>query len=97
MSIVSRQVELGENHVLGTQQVRNCARELVRAIADKDMHPSIPLRVARAIVERQVSVHSVNEICDHIEAKRMAGELKKPGAYFLSSVRRLFYANGVEW
>jgi hypothetical protein len=92
-----RQTERTESDPLGTDAVRNCARAMMRAVADQKMHPSIPTRVARAVVERKVSPHEIAELCDLIEAKRKAGQLRQPGAYFLVSVRRIFQREEITW
>ncbi len=94
---VYRRTEKSEHDPLGTDAVRECARAIMRAVDDTKMHPSIPTKVARAVVERQISPGEIASLCDIIQAKRKAGELNSPGAYFLSSVRRIFRAADITW
>ena len=90
-----RRTERTEHDPLGTDAVAECARAIMRAVADPAMHPSIPTKVARAVVERSISPDEVAKLCDIIAAKR--NQLNSPGAYFLSSVRRMFRAADLQW
>jgi len=92
-----RQTERTDADPLGTDAVRKCARAIMRSVGDPEMHPSIPTKVARAVVERKLSPESIAELCDIIEAKRKAGQLEKPGAYFVASIKRLFQRNDIPW
>ena len=92
-----RQTEKTEADPFGTDAVRTMARAIMRSVGDHDMHPSIPTKVARAIVERKLSPNEVAELCDIIEAKRKAGQLERPGAYFVTSIKRLFQRNDIPW
>jgi hypothetical protein len=94
---LTRQSERTETDPLGTDAVRNVARAIMRAVGDPKMHHSIPTKVARAVVDRKIGPGELAEVCDIIEAKRKAGQLEKPGAYFLVSMKRLFQRNEVPW
>lgn len=93
-----RQSEQTDADPLGTDAVRTVARKLATVVADPTVHPSIFVRVARAVVQRRVSPEEVARLCDTIMAKHRAGEFEKSaGAYFITSVMRMFKRNQVPW
>jgi hypothetical protein len=92
-----RQTERTSTDPLGTEAVRTMARAIMQAVGDPNMHPTIPTKVARAVVERRVLPDEIANLCDTIDAKRKSGQLRKPGAYFLSSVRRIFQREEIPW
>jgi hypothetical protein len=61
------------------------------------MHPTIPTKVARALVKRRDLLEEISELLDTVRAKREKGQIHKPGAYFLSSVRRIFQREEIPW
>jgi len=94
---IYRLTERSEFDPLGTDKVREIARSIMRAIGDPNMHPMIATRVARAVIERKVSPDEIATLCDTVECKRKAGQLRVPGAYFLQSVRRIFQREEIPW
>lgn len=96
-SLSYRATEKTQRDPLGTEAVHDMARAISNAVHDPKMHPSIAIKVARAVVERKVSPNEIAELCDIIKAKRMAGQLRSPGAYFVTSVRRIFQAAEILW
>lgn len=80
---------------LGTSATRTVAQEIVEVVRDPRMHASIPLKVARAVVERRVSPMEVGEVLEAIEANRST--IRCTGAYFVACVKRIFQRNEVPW
>lgn len=92
-----RQTERTEADPLGTDAVNTMARKIMNIVADPTVHRSIPIRLARAVVERKIPPDDVAYLCDAILAKRTSGELGSPGAYFIVSVKRLFQRYEIPW
>ena len=82
---------------MGTKRVEQIARSIMDDVGDVDMHGSIPTKVARAIFENRIPFGEVAVVCDIIRSKRKSRQLDKPGAYFLSSMRRLFRKHDLKW
>lgn len=78
-------------------KIRAYAQSIIADVGDPDMHPSIPTKVARALVDCNLTITEVAEVTAIIRRKREAGQLDKPGAYFLSSMRRLFRKHDLTW
>lgn len=94
---IREQTQLPSPTDLQQKEVRLVARQIQDAVGDPRMHPTIPMKVARAAIERKISITELCELVDYIAAKRQAGELRSPGAYFVTSIRRVFQANEVTW
>jgi hypothetical protein len=92
-----RQTERTDADPLGTDAVMQMARKIMTVVADPTVHRSIPVKLARAVVERKISPDEVAYMLDTIAAKRMSGELDRPGAYFIVSVKRLFQRHEIPW
>lgn len=73
------------------------ARHIMHKVGDAKMHPSISMKVARALIDNRVSRSEIDELLDIVERKRETGELRKPGAYFVTSVKRIFQREEVPW
>ena len=92
-----RQTERTDADPLGTDAVAKIARKIMVVVGDPTVHRSTPVKLARAVVERRVSPEEVGYMLDTITAKRMSGELDSPGAYFITSVKRLFQRHEIPW
>lgn len=92
-----RQSEPETDNELAIDQTRNLATQIQNAVGDPRMHTSIPTRVARAIVDRQISASELAEILDIVADQRRKGRLRSPGAYFVTSIKRVFQRNEVPW
>jgi hypothetical protein len=92
-----RETESTEADPLGTDAVNTIARKIMVVVGDPTLHRSIPVKVARALVERRVSPNEIAELCDIITAKRASRELERPGAYFITCVKRLFQRHEIPW
>lgn len=90
-----RSTEFDPATPLGVSQARTLAREIADAVRDPKMHPSIPMKAARAVVDRRISAAELAQLLDHICAHR-AG-IDSPGAYFCACLKRIFQANEVPW
>lgn len=82
---------------LAIDETRTIARQIADAVRDPKMHPTIAMKVARAVATRRISPDELIQILDYVVAKRVAGELRSPGAYFVTSIKRVFQANEVPW
>jgi hypothetical protein len=82
---------------IGLDVVTTMARKIMAAVGDPTLHFSIPVRVARAIEQGLLSPQEVGEVCDIIIAKNRNKELERPGAYFITSMKRLFQRHEIPW
>lgn len=82
---------------LGMDATRSVARSILDAVRDPKMHPSIAMRVARAITDGRLPKSELAEILDIIVALRTSGRVRSPGAYFMTSIKRLFQRNEIPW
>ncbi len=77
--------------------IRRIARHVLEKVGDAKMHHVVAMRVARALVDHKISRAEVDELLDIVEAKRKRGELRSPGAYFVTSIKRIFERAEVIW
>jgi hypothetical protein len=82
---------------LGSDATDNIARLILKTVADPKMHPSIPVKVARAIVNRQVPPSELEQLLDIINAKRHSRQIRSTGAYFVAAIKRIFQRHEVIW
>lgn len=82
---------------IGLDAARTIARQIIEIVRDPKMHHSIPLRVGRAIADRQLNPSELKEILDIVLTQRLAGRLRSPGAYFVTSIKRVFQRNEIPW
>jgi len=80
---------------LAMKATRAIAQQIVDVVRDPKMHHSIPLKVARAVAERQLNASEVTTVLDFIEANRR--KIRSTGAYFSASLKRAFQAAEIVW
>lgn len=87
-----------EDDELGLRRCRQLARQICDVVRDPAMHPSVPTRAARAVVDGRVDPAELVELLDVIGAMHARRAFKKsPGAYFVTSIKRIFQRNEVPW
>jgi hypothetical protein len=91
------QADRTADDALGLTWVRKMAGAIRMDVGDPLMHPSIPMKVARALWEKRLTIDEVAELCDIVRTKRQAGELDSPGAYFVASIKRMFQRHEIPW
>jgi len=92
---ILRETEPAAASPLAMDQARSLAREISDAVRDPKMHPSIPMKAARAICDRKISAEELTQLLDHICSNRRT--IKSTGAYFCSCMKRMFQAAGIQW
>ena len=80
---------------LGLERTKRLARQIMVAVSDPKMHHSIPMKAARAVVDGKVDPAELKELLDIIVAKGRT--INTPGAYFCSSLKRIFQRCEVPW
>jgi hypothetical protein len=74
---------------------RAVARQIMDTVRDPKMHPSIAMRVARAISEKKLNPSELVEILDCMTAQ--GSRINSRGAYFVTSIKRAFQRNEITW
>lgn len=82
---------------LGMDAVRAVARQIADAVRDPDMNPKIPLKIARDFAERKINASELAPLLESIIAGRMTGRINRPGAYFVTSIKRLYQKHEIPW
>lgn len=86
------------NDPIGVDATRRIARQIVETIRDPKMHPTIPIRVARAVTDNKITPAELAEALDSIIAKRASGGFRvSAGAYFVTIMKRIFQYHEVPW
>ena len=76
---------------------RRLARFIFHKVGDDRMHRSIAFKVGTALVESRCSRVELDELLEAVEAKRLSGELDCSGAYFVTSIKRIFQREEIPW
>lgn len=92
------QLQQADGDELGIRRCRQLARQICDVVKDPAMHPSVPMRAARAVVDGKVDPAELVELLDIMSAMHARRAFKKsPGAYFVTSIKRIFQRNEVPW
>jgi hypothetical protein len=78
-------------------EVEDVADEIRRATNDPTIADVVVRRVAIAAADGMISRGELRRILDVIATKRRSGEIRKPGAYFITSAKDLFRRAGIPW
>lgn len=92
------QLQHADGDELGLRRTRSLARQICDAVRDPAMHPSIPMKAARAVVDGKVDPAELVELLDIIANMHARRAFKKSaGAYFVTSLKRIFQRCEVPW
>lgn len=99
---VKRMAELNTLDSLGVRESLKVGDEIKRIVGRWGVMDEVCVRIARAIVENQISATRVGQLIEAIIVRRRRPKDDKyyprnPGAFFVVSIKKEFAKLGVEW
>ncbi|MCH8923073.1 MAG: hypothetical protein IIA67_08005 [Planctomycetes bacterium] len=87
-----------QEDLVGHEDVtRKLAAWVYFKVGDVNMNRVISDRVARLLQDHLLQRSEIDELLDTVETKRKSGELRKPGAYFVVSLKRIYQREEISW